>query len=584
MGLLKPLITVCLTLSPLAALAADPHAHAAPDAAGATTGAAAKSWDFFTNYGSYLPRTHCLLTADGKPDWPWIGLLMALNVVVIAGYTKIFLFWRRCYLAENVPDRNTKLMDLAGIFLLCASCGYGMFIVTFFWPGYRLLAFLLVALSVFTWRFALDLTDFKLTFSAKRLQRELAEHYARRNQELERLVVERTSALERANQFKRVFVANLSHEIRTPMTAILGFTDLLADHTTTIAERDQYVGTLRRNGQHLLGLLNDVLDLSKIEAGKLTIERRRCDVMEIARDVIETFDARAQDKHLALTLACDTPVPPYIESDALRLRQVLANLTSNAIKFTQKGSVDVRLAVTPGPAGDMLQITVRDTGPGIAPEHVEGIFDAFNQGERVLARRHGGTGLGLTISRNLARLMGGDLTVTSTPGSGATFTFTTPVGDAADPARADRPGEPAHADVSPDFPSTTALSGLRVLVAEDAIDTQVLLNHLLSRCGATVEVVDNGDAAASRVLEDGAFDLVLMDMQMPQSDGLSATRRLRAAGYCGPIIALTANAMATDRGRCLAAGCTDYLSKPVNVLSLIDTILRHAPVRPTTAG
>jgi signal transduction histidine kinase/CheY-like chemotaxis protein len=577
----RPYTLIAILCAALPAIAlAQSHAHA--PAATATTGS---SWDFFTNYGHYLPRTHCLLNAEGKPDWPWIGVLLALNVVVIAGYTKIFLFWRQCYIAEDVKDRNTKLMDLAGIFLLCATCGYAMFIVTLFWPAYRLQAILLVGLSFFTWRFANDLTDFRLTFSAKRLHRELAEHLEKRNHELERLVAERTDALERANNFKRVFVANLSHEIRTPMTAILGFTDLLADASTTPPEREQYVGTLRRNGQHLLGLLNDVLDLSKIEAGKLSIERARCDVLQIAGDVIATFDGRARDKNLALTLACDTPVPRHIETDRLRLRQVLANLVSNAVKFTPSGAVDVRLSFAPAidaTAGGTLTATVRDTGPGIAPEHVATVFDAFNQGSALTTRRHGGTGLGLTISRNLARLMGGDLTVASTPGAGATFTLTTPTGDVAGEPLIDRVGQSVIATDSAELPPPGALAGLRVLIAEDAVDTQALLNHLLGRCGAHADTVGDGDAAVARALDGTAYDLVLMDLQMPQSDGLTATRRLRRAGYAGPVIALTANAMATDRARCLDAGCTDYLSKPVNPQELIDTLLRHAPARVAT--
>jgi signal transduction histidine kinase len=551
---------------------AQEHAHHVPASANLPANSFTSQWDFFTNYGNYLPRTHCLLTAEGKPDWTWIGILTVLNVVVIAGYTKIFLFWRQCYLAENVRDRNTKLMDLAGIFLLCATCGYGMSIVTLFWPAYRLLAILMVGLSFFTWRFARDLDEFRLTFSAKRLQRELQEHLHRRNQELETLVNERTLELEKANQFKRVFLANMSHEIRTPMTAILGFTDLLSDPTITHAEREQYLGTLRRNGQHLLGLLNDVLDLSRIEAGKLTIEKSHCDLFQIMSDVLANFEQRAREKGLTLTFACDTPVPRHVEIDDLRTRQILSNLLGNSLKFTQAGSITVRLSYTA--AGGLLSIAVHDTGCGIAPEHLAGVFDAFNQGDRLTTRRFGGSGLGLTISRNLARLMGGDLTVVSTVGVGSVFTLTLPPGDVTSEPLVKNLGTSAPNEVSPELPVAGVLAGLRVLIAEDSVDTQTLLNYLLTRSGASVEMTDNGDDVVTKALNGTAYDLILMDMQMPQTDGLTATRRLRENGYSGPIIALTANAMVTDRDRCISAGCTDYASKPISPNLLIETILR----------
>ena len=276
------------------------------------SGTAANSWDFFTNYGRYMPRIHCLTGADGGPDWPWIIGLIALTSGVIAGYLRIFVFWRRSYLEVPPKDRNRKLMDLAYVFLWCAICGYAMSITMFFWPAYRLLAIFLVILNVFTWKFATSLDAFRVSFSARQLQRELSEALGRRNAELERVVAERTMELEQArteadaaSATKSAFLANMSHEIRTPMTAILGFADLLSDHTQSEADRDACVQTIRRQGDHLLTVINDILDLSKIEAGKLEVERIAASPAAIIEDIHALFSPKAAAKGITLDFGSD---------------------------------------------------------------------------------------------------------------------------------------------------------------------------------------------------------------------------------------------------------------------------------------
>ena len=572
MNLLRRVAVLAVVVLPSVALAQHEHHVATVDPASFQ-----QQYDFFTNYGRYMPRVQCLQTADGRPDWPWIGTLLALNVAVIAGYLRIFYFWRQCYLAEAPADRNTKLMDLAGIFLLCAACGYGFFILTFFWPAYRLLVPFLVALSIFTWRFATNLGDFRISFSAKRLKRELAESYKKRNDELESIIRARTMELERANHFKGEFLANMSHELRTPMTAILGFADLLADPDAHNGERAAYVDTIRRNGQHLLGLVNDVLDLSKIEAGKLNVERVACDIGVEIGQLMQMFRPRADSLGLSLDCRVAPEVPKLVMTDPLRLRQILTNLVGNALKFTSRGGVTIDVSLEPR-AGrtPLLVIDVRDTGRGIAIHDLHTVFDRF--GQTGPGRGTGaGSGLGLTISRNLARLLGGDITAASIAGEGSTFTVTIDAGDTVRVTAPNAGPRPAPTN------ERQSLANLRVLVAEDMPDTAAYLRTLLSRWGATAEHVEDGRSAVDRATGD-AFDVILMDVQMPELDGLSATRELRDGGYGGPIIALTANALVGDRTACLAAGCTDYASKPLDAARLLETIRRALTADITNAS
>jgi signal transduction histidine kinase/ActR/RegA family two-component response regulator len=529
------------------------------------------SWDVFTNFGHYIPRTHCLQTAEGGPDWLWIGTLLVLTSAVVAAYLRIFVFWRRCYLEEKPADRNTKLMDLAYVFLWCAICGYVMSIVMFFWPGYRLLAVFLLVLNFFSWRFASSLGDLRVSLSAKRLQRELDQHMRNRTAELEALVEDRTRELEEAkatalaaSEFKSMFLANMSHEIRTPMNAILGFVDLLADHDDEREQRLSHMGTIRRNAEHLLGVINDILDLSKIEAGRLAIEPVPTAMGTLLADVRTLMAGRAEAKGLSLDMRVDPGLPDAVLTDGGRVRQVLINLIGNAVKFTQTGGIRVLVSAQPGHGAVWaFRVEVRDTGIGLTPQQVATLFQPFTQADASITRRFGGTGLGLSISRNLAQLLGGDVEASGTPGEGSCFTFTFKT-SACEPA-VQTPAEPAESSVN-------ALRGLRVLLAEDGVDNQRLIRHYLTRVGVDLAIVENGRLAVDALEGDPGFDAVLMDMQMPEMDGYTAASLLRSRGCDLPIVALTAHAMAGDRERCLASGCSHYLTKPLDRALLISTL------------
>jgi PAS domain S-box-containing protein len=391
--------------------------------------------------------------------------------------------------------------------------------------------------------------------------------------EREEALAREQRAAEAANRAKSDFLANMSHEIRTPMTAILGYAALLDEPDADTATVRDSAATIRRNADHLLHLINEILDLSKIEAGQMAIESIPCRPSDLVRDAIALFEGRARQKGLHLTARVEPDVPAVVISDPTRLKQILHNLVGNAIKFTEEGSVTVMLGLEPGRGPGRLLIRVRDSGIGMSAEQLGGLFRPFAQAERSTSRRFGGTGLGLTIVRHLARLLGGDVAVTSTPGVGSAFTV---VVDA--PASTEVGAEAMFASISAaDAEDRLPLAAVHVLVAEDGLDNQRLVRLHLERRGARVSVVANGREAV-RFLErpDAAVDIVLMDMHMPELDGYGATAEIRARGLTLPIIALTANAMEEDRRRCLAAGCDDYATKPLQPRALIATLARYA--------
>ena len=381
-----------------------------------------------------------------------------------------------------------------------------------------------------------------------------------------------------ANKAKSEFLANMSHEIRTPMTAILGFTDNLLDPDLCESERHQAIHTVRRNGEHLLQIINDILDISKIEAGKLEVERIACPLGQTVAEVQSLMQVRADAKKLPFEVEILGAVPEIIQSDPTRLKQILVNLVGNAIKFTETGSVRLVARFVGDGADPYIQFDVIDTGLGMTEEQVERLFQAFSQADSSTTRKFGGTGLGLNISKRLAEMLGGDITVESKLGEGSVFRVTVATGPLDGVRMVDGS---AVLRITPRDPSA-APSGevgrldCRILLAEDGPDNHRLISHVLKKAGAEVTVAENGERAVDAALtardQANSFDIILMDMQMPVMDGYEATGLLRRHGYTSPIIALTAHAMASDRQRCLDAGCDDYATKPINRRDLIQAI------------
>jgi PAS domain S-box-containing protein len=383
-----------------------------------------------------------------------------------------------------------------------------------------------------------------------------------------------SQAAEAATRAKSEFLANMSHEIRTPMTAILGFADvLLQDDSLSQAPPGQIeaIHAIRRNGEHLLELINEILDLSKIEAGKLHIDRIVCSPIQALSDAVSFLRRKAEEKNLQLELEFTGPIPATIRSDPLRLRQILINLVGNAVKFTEKGRVRVVVHLARRyEKRSLLQVDVFDTGIGMTEEQLARVFRPFTQADSSMTRRYGGTGLGLTISKRLAQILGGDITASSQLGLGSTFRLTVETGSLKGVALLESPRGTAPASSSPPRETGGAKVSIqgRVLLAEDGPDNQRLIGLLLKKAGAEVTIVENGQRACDEVLaacsRGEPFDVILMDMQMPVMDGYEATRRLREAGYPGPILALTAHAMEGAEGECRNAGCDGYLTKPID--------------------
>ncbi len=529
--------------------------------------------DFFSGGGSYMARTHCMVTSEGGTDWAWVWGLVGLNILVIAGYIKIFIFWRRAYLQEEEQDRNTKLMDLAWIFLWCATCNYLSSIVLFFWPGYRLLTLALCPLAFFTWKFAANLDAFRLSLGAKRLARQLNESLQEQNERLSREVEIATQELrvatleaERANQAKGEFLARMSHEIRTPMTAILGYLDIAMEEPNCPPGCREHLQRVQRNSNHLLALINDILDVSKIDAGEMAYEFVPCSLSEIVGGVIELLQKKADTARTRLRLEIEPGVPEWVRTDPTRIRQLITNLVGNAIKFTRNGDVRIRIGPVVDGRGAFcgVEIRVSDTGIGMTPEQSARVFEQFNQGADHISREFGGTGLGLTIARQIARALGGDLTVTSELGCGSEFTCTFKCSACHGPELIERGG------LTPVDPASyrEVLSGRKILLVEDTEDNVKLVRHHFGKIGVHVERETNGQDGLDRVLAEDycgkGFDLVLMDISMPVMSGIDALQAIRASGCDVPVVMLSAHALLEEQQRCMDAGASAYCTKPID--------------------
>ncbi len=374
---------------------------------------------------------------------------------------------------------------------------------------------------------------------------------------------------ERLASIKAAFLANMSHEIRTPLHGVLGLAQVGLKLPAGDPQAQAILERITRSGRHLLGVINDILDFSKIDAGKLSIDTSPLDPRQLAEDVVAMIEERAAAKGLKLAMQCE-PVPTAIMGDPLRIRQILINLLSNGVKFTEQGSVTLTLSMSHG----HLYFTVKDTGIGMQADAQERVFSPFEQADGSTSRRFGGTGLGLSISRKLALLMGGDITLHSSWGEGTTFTLILPL-EEADAATLPQPVNQTHGTNLGDTPS---LTGLRVLAADDVDINREILVGLLTQQRAEVHCAEDGKQALAihAAKGSGYFDLVLMDVQMPVMNGLQATQLLQMEEPDLPVVALTAHAMADERQRCIEAGMVGHLAKPFEADDVVRLILRHS--------
>ena len=378
-----------------------------------------------------------------------------------------------------------------------------------------------------------------------------------RRTQTEALQLEREEA-RRESELKSAFLANMSHEVRTPLNGVIGMADLLLD--TELDDRQQaYAEMVRDSGRSLLSLLNAILDFAKLDAGRMQVERVGLNLREVVKSTLRPFELAARERGLRFRVRVDEAVPVGLIGDPIRIGQVLTNLVSNALKFTESGRVEVSVELLRETVdGVVLRFEVEDTGIGISDTAMARLFKPFSQADASTTRRYGGTGLGLAISRQLVELMDGRLEASSTPGRGTRFWFALPMG------RSDSPGP---------GPITPLPVGPRVLVAEDNPVNQVVLGRLVERLGCTVAYAQNG-AEAVKALERGEFDLILMDCQMPEMDGYEAARQIRAAGIDLPIIAVTASSVTEQRKTAIESGMDDILGKPIDPAALREALVR----------
>ena len=417
---------------------------------------------------------------------------------------------------------------------------------------------------------AVDNQNLRLCIARDITKRKKTDHELLKHREnLEELVYERTVEVaiardlaNEANRSKSIFLANMSHEIRTPLTAIIGFAEASLDSRQSISERQEAIKTIARSGKHLLQLINDILDLSKVEANKLDIENIQMSPFEILEEIRALAELQTARKTLSFKINYNFPLPQTIISDPVRLKQIILNLCSNAIKFTESGHIVINVHCDQ--QQEKIIFDVVDSGIGMTPEQSEKIFDAFVQADSSTTRQYGGTGLGLSLSRKLAHILGGDLTLKSQKGIGSCFTASVKTGPLKETDFVNNLTEISLPDDRKSSINDIRLLSGNVLLAEDTLENQTLITWHMNKLGINVDVVENGQEAVNMATEK-QFDLILMDMQMPVMDGVEATKKLREQGYTAPIVALTANAMQKDKDLCLHAGCNDFVTKPINI-------------------
>ncbi|PHR95332.1 MAG: hypothetical protein COA78_30335 [Blastopirellula sp.] len=545
-------------------------------------------------------------------EWSVYSLVAGMTLTSFCFFA--FVSLPPAYYPEFFLGRPEELV--AGLFFLIALCGFSSRVdlkISSFdgWIVWSLMVGFVSQVVVMSRSFMLFDLPFDLAHSMKIISYllvltgllievyRLFYQFEKSREDIENLIVEleeqtalansMAACAESSNMAKSEFLANMSHEIRTPMTAILGYTDLLVDDSEISNNQNKRTETLkiiRNNANHLLIIINDILDMSKIDAGKMSMELIDTDPIQIVEEVVSLMKSRAIGKGLDIHIQYDGRIPEKIISDPTRLRQILMNLLGNAIKFTEIGSVTVRISLG---TDDKMHFAVIDTGIGMTPEQRDIIaeFDAFSQADGSTTRKFGGSGLGLRISNTLAEMLGGGIDVQSVEGVGSTFTASICTGDLTGVSmltaeeHASRAKQRNRVKVeAKDASNDRPLDGIYVLLAEDGPDNQRLIRFILKKAGAEVDVAENGQIAIEKIQsatkQKTPFDVVLMDMQMPVLDGYSATKKLREQEYTGPIIALTAHAMAEDRNKCLDSGCDDFASKPIEREALFAVIQKHA--------
>ncbi len=533
--------------------------------------------EYFSNFfdtSDFPPRWRC---GNWSEFLGWLHIFS--DIATFAAYFAIpavlFYFARK---RDDFPF--TRLVWLFGAFILACGTTHLIEAIIFWYPIYRVAGMMKFITAVISWITVIALIRYipsalhlpSMAATNDRLKLEIIQR-----EKTEQRLKESESMALAASQAKSEFLANMSHEIRTPMAAILGYADVLLGHLKDPDNRN-CVLVMKQNGQHLLELINDILDLSRIEAGKMDVEFESVPLVNLVSDVQSLMHVRADEKSLDFRVEFTTDVPEQIKTDPTRLRQILINLIGNAIKFTETGSVVLSVSLL---NAKELSFSVRDTGIGISDDQQARLFKPFSQGDSSVTRTYGGSGLGLAISNRLTGMLGGKISVESKLGVGSTFTVTIPIGPV-DGSPLTRPNLNGHSTAVADEKLKPVKLDCRILVVDDRRDVRHISQHFLEKAGAKVTTAEDGqqgiDASMAARDRGEPFDLVVMDMQMPNVDGMHAVAELRSAGIEWPIIALTADAMKGDRDKYLNTGCDDYLAKPIDQMKLVSMVAKYTQV------